>query len=250
MALTKVTYSMIEGAQFNVLDYGAKGDGATDDSAAVQAAMDAALATGGGTVYLPSGTYLCNTPLVLQYGVNLIGESRANTTIKKDSTTTKAVTVYAGALVVYPGTLPSDINAILVLTGPSATNGRYLGIIKDITFEGTYDTVGDYESQKVEFGVVSVGSVSDTTIENCNIRTVQYGLILPTIFVSEICNNRISNCLYGLGIDGTSTSTAVVSNYANDCRSYGYFFRALIYSEISGNACDALIEMIGTQIEL
>jgi hypothetical protein len=237
MALTKVSYSMITGAQLNVLDYGAVGNGVTDDSAAVQAAMDAAFADGGGEVYIPSGTYLCNTPLVLQGGVNLTGESRLNTIIRKNSTTTKAVTIYASALVVYPGVLPSNINAILVLTG---TSGRYTGTIQEINFEGTYATDGDYESQKVEFGVVSVGSVSDFSLRSCDINQVQYGAIFPTIFASEIQNNRISSSLNGLGIDGTSTSTDVNTNYINNCRTYGIYLRSLLYSEVSGNACDSL----------
>lgn len=243
MALTKVSYSMIEGAQFNVLDYGAVGNGIADDSVALQSAFDAAFAAGGGTVYVPSGTYLCNTPLVLQYGVNLIGASRANTIIKKDSTTTKAVTVYANPLIsdIYaPGTLPNNINAILVLTGPAGTLGRYTGTISDLTFEGTYATAGNFESQKVQLGIVSIGSVSDFTLQNCNINQVQYGIIFPSIFVAEIRNNRISRCLHGLGIDGSSTSTAISTNYANDCRTYGFYLRALYYSEISGNACDFL----------
>ena len=41
----------------NVKDYGAKGDWATDDSAAIQAAMDACHAAGGGVVYFPWGLY-------------------------------------------------------------------------------------------------------------------------------------------------------------------------------------------------
>ncbi len=47
-------------AVFNVTDYGAIGNGVTDDTAAIQAAIDAASAAGGGVVYLRAGIYLCN----------------------------------------------------------------------------------------------------------------------------------------------------------------------------------------------
>ena len=43
---------------YNVLDYGAVGDGVTDDSAAVRAAFDACRAAGGGVVYFPASTYI------------------------------------------------------------------------------------------------------------------------------------------------------------------------------------------------
>lgn len=43
---------------YNVRDFGAKGDGKTVDSDAVNKAIDAASAKGGGTVYFPAGTYL------------------------------------------------------------------------------------------------------------------------------------------------------------------------------------------------
>ena len=42
---------------FNVRDYGATGDGKTIDSPAINKAIDAAAAAGGGTVYFPAGTY-------------------------------------------------------------------------------------------------------------------------------------------------------------------------------------------------
>jgi len=57
MALTKVTYSMIQGAVVNVLDYGATGNGSTDDRTAINLAFAACIANGGGTVYFPKGTY-------------------------------------------------------------------------------------------------------------------------------------------------------------------------------------------------
>lgn len=42
----------------NVLDFGAKGDGKTLDTAAINRAIERTAAAGGGTVYFPAGTYL------------------------------------------------------------------------------------------------------------------------------------------------------------------------------------------------
>ena len=53
-----VTPTEAEGGPYDVRDYGATGDGSTDDTAAIQAAMDACDAAGGGTVAIPVGTYL------------------------------------------------------------------------------------------------------------------------------------------------------------------------------------------------
>lgn len=55
MALTKVTYSMIDGASVNITDFGAVGNGSTDDTAAIQAAIDSL--SSGGSVYFPPGVY-------------------------------------------------------------------------------------------------------------------------------------------------------------------------------------------------
>ncbi len=48
-------------SQYNVKDFGAKGDGVTLDTEAIQRTIDACAAAGGGTVLLPTGTYLCST---------------------------------------------------------------------------------------------------------------------------------------------------------------------------------------------
>jgi polygalacturonase len=50
---------MPSGPRFNVRDYGARGDGVTDDTTAIQAAVNAA-PNGGSTIYFPAGTYIAN----------------------------------------------------------------------------------------------------------------------------------------------------------------------------------------------
>jgi polygalacturonase len=49
------------GGFLNIRDFGAKGDGRTIDSPAIDRAIEAAAARGGGTVYVPPGTYACYT---------------------------------------------------------------------------------------------------------------------------------------------------------------------------------------------
>lgn len=85
MSLTKVSYSMINGTQKNPLDYGAKGDGVTDDTAA----LNAWLAAGGG--WLPRGTYKVSSALTLSNDCVIQGEGRALSIIKTSSATADVV---------------------------------------------------------------------------------------------------------------------------------------------------------------
>lgn len=64
----------------NVKDpaFGAKGDGTTDDSAAIQAAIDAVSAANGGTVFFPTGRYNLGTTGITTYSnVRLLGSAQA-----------------------------------------------------------------------------------------------------------------------------------------------------------------------------
>ncbi len=64
-------------AETDVIYWGAMGDGVTDDTAAFQKALDYAGVIGGGTVFVPSGTYVIRGNLTIPNGVTLQGDSPA-----------------------------------------------------------------------------------------------------------------------------------------------------------------------------
>lgn len=78
MSLTKATYSMINGASWNVLDYGADPTGVADSAPAILAAIAAAKAGQGEftmpIVEFPKGTYKLNSEILIkEKPVHLIG---------------------------------------------------------------------------------------------------------------------------------------------------------------------------------
>ena len=71
MSLTKVSYSMIDGAPVNVKDFGAIGNGIADDTAAFQTAL---AASQNRVLYLPAGTYVISQSLYLGARGSIVGE--------------------------------------------------------------------------------------------------------------------------------------------------------------------------------
>ncbi len=118
---------------FNVKAYGAKGDGSTDDAAAIQAALDAAEGSTsnrqGGTVYMPGvdTNYIIKTPLEIPVSVHLVGDGTRATRIKWGGSTSPAVAVVTSNLTgQYTGTGHVFSNSIRNLR--IDCNGEGIGI--------------------------------------------------------------------------------------------------------------------------
>lgn len=77
------TASKANEQRWNVREFGAKGDGTSDDTAAFQKAMDERATAGGGVVSVPSGKYMIRTHLAIPDSVTLEGEWQAPATVDK-----------------------------------------------------------------------------------------------------------------------------------------------------------------------
>jgi parallel beta-helix repeat protein len=157
----------------NVKDWGAKGDGATDDTDAIQAAINYAMALGGfqrgGIVFIPAGTYIISkggtTPLLFgpsdDTGACLvvIGASR-NATILKGN---------------YNGFLVKKTSHI----APQIQNVEHMTIWNQSTYGGG--------------GALFCASLNDTMSRFKNLRLKGFcGLEL----VHDIYNMSIDNCIF------------------------------------------------------
>ena len=93
--------------------YMARGDGRADDTAAIQAALDAVGAAGGGVVYLPTGSYMVRTHLSVPAETSLVGVGRAPTIYKDKSP--------GSTLLAVEGAGRTEGAAFITLQGPNST---------------------------------------------------------------------------------------------------------------------------------
>jgi hypothetical protein len=134
---------------FNVMDYGAIGDGTTDDTVAVQNTINAANTAGGGIAYFPKGTYLVST-LVYAANVTLQGQGKNGALVSQ---------------ITQKGGTPSPI-----LTEPG-TSFPYLGVAIDgIAFDA-------FNNQTSNTGGIRLRGTTNAQITNCRVAfTANWGI--------------------------------------------------------------------------
>lgn len=115
----------LRAAEFSVFVNGARGDGKTVSTQAIQATIDAAAADGGGTVVFPTGTYLTGA-LFLKSGVELrLDEGVTLSAVRSDDAYPESRTRVAGIEMDWPAAVV-NVNGQrnVKITGPGTIDGQ------------------------------------------------------------------------------------------------------------------------------
>jgi hypothetical protein len=174
--------------------YGAKGNGTSDDTAALQAAVNAAAAASG-EVFLPRGTYKVSAPITLAAGVGIRGSGTSVTQINA----THAGAVFATAT---PGARTYFWRfENLRIAGPGSTTAGSVGIDLD--------------------------SVSSAAMTNVEVAGFEKAIRIRSSINGGATYNRLTNvtasgCATGFSVEATGSNSTVFTNCrANACTSYG-----------------------------
>ncbi|WP_349745969.1 M10 family metallopeptidase C-terminal domain-containing protein [Pseudomonas frederiksbergensis] len=186
---------------FNVQNFGAKGDGITDDTAAIQRAIDAAAAAGGGQVYVPTGTYIVSGGvepsdgcLMLKSNVYLYGDGMGATTVKvADGSDTKITGVIRSAY----GEETHDFG------------------VSNLTIDGNRDnTTGKIDGWFNGYIPGQAGYDSNVTLDSVEIKDCSgYGFDPHEQTVNMVIKNSVS---HGNGLDGFVADFLSNSTFENN----------------------------------
>lgn len=249
----------------NVKDLGAIGDGVTDDTYAIQNAINNA---NGKTVFFPKGTYLVSNTLNLKSNTNLLGESR-NSSILKLSTETddrpliKAVGTSTEAIsnivirelgfthhekassidstrigkrviISFDYTTLSSVNncSFYSICGAAILINRTMPLGGSRSIEIKDNTVTNYKFNDGNFGVVLDDRAEYCEISGNRFNNLQVGVYVFDSANNRIVNNSLSSCFSGIICKHTKTTinggkTLIALNTINHCSRGGILVEEL-----------------------
>jgi hypothetical protein len=218
----------------NVRDYGAVGNGSTDDTAALQAAFNAA-ATSGKTVWLPPGTYN-HGGLLDANGINVVGAG-SKSILKATNPDQEALEVTGNGGSV--SNLATETSARDRSSQPQAAaiwvSGAQNATIKDVTTVGAASNgvrVDDSNGTMVEGSFVDDTNADGITVDNGSSNTtiqknqvsnagddgisgLSLGSDAKPVEGLNIIDNNIGNNAYGRGIFVSANNVKIEGNVAN-----------------------------------
>lgn len=206
---------IIEGA-VNVKQFGAKGDGATDNITAMQNCINYAFAHSIDT-YIPSGTYCISNALYVYQWQHVNGAGKEQTFIKRKTDNTES---------------KYSVSAIFILDKTenherSYTEGQNISNMYMLS-----DTFIDY-------GIYSALACPYTNINNIVINNVKNGIVYNAgTWLAEISDVIIANPEIGIKIIPNGTSLHLKNTYVVAPSKIGYYTYALLYSSWENIACD------------
>lgn len=209
MALTKAHNRMIAGAFANVRDYGAVGDGVSDDTAAIQAAVDAS-----NGVYFPAGTYLISAAIEVPNDRVLRGESRQASAIKRIDGN--------------PQTIDGVVSGVPILY----LRGTWIDV-ENLTLKGIVT-----DTTAVRFS--NTGANSHINFTHVEINFCYYAFVETNgFFMTSFNNINVAQCENCFVFDSSNGKTSLTFNncYASSC-GQAYRFVNTVYSVLNACGCD------------
>jgi hypothetical protein len=222
MSLLQLSYTQVKSAPVNVLCFGAKGDGTTDDSAAI----NAAIAASNGEVYFPAGTYLCSITSS-KSGLVLKGESRYTTILKNNSVSSALIKLDGAFTTVSDFSLDNNLvpaNTVWFL-------GTYQ-VLERIVIQN-HGNASVLDKFAVHYDGATISSISDVACYDTD-QTYGGALLIEASYYSTITN-------FSSGRAGTNANQYAVKVSATA----GICFTNLYLEEGGGNGLMRVINSTG-----
>lgn len=199
--------------------YNAKGDGVTDDTAAIQLAINiAASVITGGVVYFPPGTYIVNG-LAITTSIGLLGAGTDLSTIKLANGANVSPVIVSGSVRGFCQDLTIDANKagnalghgiVLTTNGYQMLRSRVQNAAQNgVELSGLGNVLQDSEFVSCGgSGIRLVSNASDNLVTGCTVQANNNGIFIYDNGVAAYCyRNRIIGNLVSNNV-GTSPAQA------------------------------------------